>query len=142
MQQYFIEKFQNNYTSAIYIEKEVTELDVYLPGSYYAVLIMQLSLEETLDEEVEQKLEEMITDEMLNLNTHDYGSQLMRSGRNEYALLLSLESDDSGIKLGIAQSILNEVDANMTITIGRTYQHIYDIGTSFIETYMAMGLKH
>jgi len=142
LQQNFLEKLKSNDTAEMDLEKELTDLDVYLPGPYYAVLLMQLTLEETLDEEVEQKLEEMITDEMLNLNTHDYGSQLMRSGRNEYALLLSLESDDSGIKLGIAQSILNEVDANMTITIGRTYQHIYDIGTSFIETYMAMGLKH
>lgn len=142
LQQNFLEKLKNNDTAEMDLEKELADLDVYLPGPHYAVLLMQLTLEETIDEEVEQKLEEMITDEMLNLNTHDYGGQLMRSGRNEYALLLSLESDDSGIKSDIAQSILSEVDDNMTITIGRTYQHIYDIETSFIETYMAMGLKH
>ena len=62
------------------------------------------------------------------------------------ALLLSAENDCDKSKKTIALDILeqlnNQIDETATITIGRTYCNLFEMGTSFLESRLAMDMKH
>lgn len=140
LQQNFFQELENRGTEYVDVEKELANLGVYLSGPYYAVMLIQITLQQIYEEEKERLIDYLICQipELFDLqNNH-----LMQANPNEFVLLLSLEKDDQNKKLELGQQILNKIGHHMTITIGRTYDNLFDIGTSYIETRMAMGLKH
>ncbi len=70
----------------------------------------------------------------------------MNADVDEYAILLSLENDHDSRKGELAQALFNflnkEIDHTITITRGRAYSNLFEVGKSFLEARIAMDMRH
>ncbi|QUW21558.1 response regulator [Sporosarcina sp. Marseille-Q4063] len=136
LQQRFLRKLANQDGATIVdIEKELADLDVQLEGPFYNVLLINVNEEEKA--QVTETISEMPSN----------GSGYLLNGEmNEMVLLLSLDTDDGEREKKLAVDILEQLKAQLensvTITIGRTYRNLFEISTSFVESRLAMDMKH
>ena len=76
----------------------------------------------------------------------NYACLVMNADVGEYAILLSLENDHDSRKGELAQALFNylskEIDDSITITHGRAYPNLFEVGKSFLEARVAMDMRH
>lgn len=132
-----------NEESIIDIEKELVELGMKLEGPYFAAMLIHLN---SSDEEEEVENKKKLTEILFELQPENKDSYLVNGEINEMALLLCLENDCEKSKKELALEILEQINKQVakiaTITIGRTYDNQFEIGTSFVESRLAMDMKH
>lgn len=138
LQQKFFQRLINDGDQRIDVEKELAELGVELEGPYYAAILIHSSIR--LDEERKKSLIDISSSLFSN------GSfSVVRIDSNECTVFLSLK-DEGDVRKGLlAQKIiesLNFVEDAVTITLGRSYPNVFEIGKSLVETRLAMDLKH
>lgn len=122
------------------VEKELSELGVQLEGpKYAAVLIHIASTDDVEDDGVKQKISQFVDD----LFVEQKNGYLINGEVNEMALFLSVENGcENRVALEILEHI-NKCTANTaTITIGRTYDNLFEMGASIVESRLAMDMKH
>ena len=137
LQQRFLQKLANqDGASVVDIEKELADLGIQLEGPFYNVLLLNVK------EDDKARVTEIIS-ETLSTNGNGF---LINGEMNELVILLSLDVDDDGREKELAEAILQQLKAQLdncaTITIGRTYRNLFEIGTSFVESRLAMDMKH
>ena len=137
LQQRFLQKLANqDGASIVDIEKELTDLGIQLEGPFYNVLLLNVK-------EEDKAIVTEIISETFSTNGNGF---LINGEMNELVLLLSLDVDDNGGEKKLAEAILEQLKARLdncvTITIGRTYRNLFEIGTSFVESRLAMDMKH
>jgi two-component system response regulator YesN len=136
LQQRFLRKLANQDGATIVdIEQELADLDVQLEGPFYNVLLINVK-----EEEKAQAME--VISEMVS-NGNGY---LLNGEMNEMVLLLSLDADDGErekkLAVDILEQLIAQLENSVTITIGRTYRNLFEISTSFVESRLAMDMKH
>ncbi|KGM45054.1 response regulator [Neobacillus niacini] len=142
LQQKFFQKLIREGDYRVDIENELLGLDVQIEGPFYAVILVKNTIE--LD------LEGHCFKEKITSFTSSYFNELnclvMNADVGEYAILLSLENDHDLRKGELAQALFNylkkELDQSITITHGRAYPNLFEVGKSFLEARVAMDMRH
>jgi len=132
--------YKQDEASTIDVEKELSELGIQLEGPQYAVMLIHIaSSDEAEDDEVKQKITKLV-DDLFAENKNGY---LINGEANEMALFLSVENGcENKIALEILEHINKCTENTATITIGRTYDNLFEMGVSFVESRLAMNMKH
>lgn len=142
LEQNFLRKltYKQDGESTIDVEKELLELGVQLEGPQYAVMLIHIaSSDEVESGEVKQKVTKLID----NLFAENKNGYLINGEVNEMALFLSVENGcENKIALEILEHISKCTENTATITIGRTYDNLFEMGVSFVESRLAMDMKH
>jgi two-component system, response regulator YesN len=142
LQQRFFQKLIREGDYRVDVEKELQGLDVQMEGPFFAVILVKNTIE--LD------LEGHLLREKITSFTTSYSNELsclvMNADVGEYAILLSLENDHDSRKGELAQALFNflykEIDHTLTITHGRAYPNLFEVGKSFLEARVAMDMRH
>ncbi|QCJ44708.1 response regulator [Bacillus sp. S3] len=124
------------------VEKELFELGVELEGPSYAAILVKMSSE--LLEEGNK-----IMSKMTNITTsvfQEIDSIVMNVAHDEFAILLSMEQEEDERKRRLARALFKQlseqVDHQVTMTFGRTYANLFEVGHSFLEARLAMDMRH
>lgn len=144
LEQRFLRKMitKRDGTTSIDVEKELIELGIQIEGSYYSVMLINITAS---DEEEDNRNKMNVTEIVRNYLAGSNRGYLFNGETNEMALLLSGEKDCYKEKNAFALDLLDQImkiDQNATITIGRTYSNLFDVSTSFVESRLAMDMKH
>ncbi len=144
LQQQFLQKLtqEEAETKGMDVETELLDLGIELLGPFYTVLLIHAKESQTEKEsELKQVLQHLDSPLLGDIN-----GQLINGEANEVALFLSLDEECENQKEQIANNLLqyvkNKIDTSVTITIGRTYSNIFEIGTAYIESKLAMDMRH
>lgn len=140
LQQAFFQKLNRDREQQIDIETELADLGVQLTGPYYSAILVQYVKEEAgLDfkEQVIPIIESLIG---------GMDSAAMEASPDRLAILLSLDRNDDPAKGRLAQELLEfvqqKVGQSVTISYGRTYANLFEIRNAFLESCLAMDLRH
>lgn len=145
LQQRLVRKMTNKQdrTSSIDVERELLELGIQLEGPYYAAMLLNIT---SSDDEDEDRNKNKLIEIVPSFITENKNGYLVNGEYNEMVLFLSVVEDCDKSKKALAVEILkkvnNEIDKAATITIGRTYSNLFEIRTSFVESRLAMDMKH
>lgn len=138
----FFQKLIRDGDQRIDIEKELSELGVQLDGPSYAAILVKYS-----SDMVEEDYS--IRRKMINVTTsvfQEMDSIVMNVDADEFAILLSLEDEEDERKGQLAQvlfeKLCEQVDHQVTMTFGRTYANLFEVGKSFLEARLAMDMRH
>lgn len=142
LQQKFFQKLIREGDYRVDIEKELIGLDVQMEGPFFAVILVKNTIE--LDVEG-YFFKEKITS-FISSYFNEISCLVMNADVGEYAILLSLENDHDSRKAELAQALFNflnkEIDHTITITHGRAYPNLFEVGKSFLEARLAMDMRH
>jgi two-component system, response regulator YesN len=138
LQQKFFKKLVKEGEHRIDVEKQLSELGVQIEGPYYAAILVNDKLE---NEEQDQKLKEIITSVASPYFT-EINCVVMNSDTNEIAILIALEQDHDVRKVQLAQDLSRHLSKESTITFGRTYPNRFELGKSYLESKLAMDMRH
>jgi two-component system, response regulator YesN len=142
LQQQFFQKLIRDGEHRLDVEKELSELGVQLEGPHFATILVKYSSE--LEDEGYAFREKMLN--VTSFVFKEINSMVMNVDTDEYALLLSLENEDDGRKGLLAEALFEQlseqVDHQVTITHGRTYANLFEVGKSFLEARLAMDMRH
>lgn len=144
LEQRFLQKLTeaNGENEAVDIETELVKLGIELVGPYYAAILIHVS---SKNRDTDAKIKKLLS-QLITTVTDQENSQLLTGEEKEMAVFLSLDEKTKQLKEQLASKILGVVKANIdaavTITIGRTYSNLFDIGTSYVESKLAMDLRH
>lgn len=124
------------------IEKELFELGVELNGPTYMAMLVNFTLNSEKDEEIKTKVSQVIR----SLFSKQINGHVLNGEKNEVVLFLSVDHDcEEKLKAfghTILQELKHKIDGVFTMTIGRTYDNLFEIKTSFLEAQFAMEMKH
>lgn len=144
LQHKFLQKLTNNKegNTDLDIEKELLELGVELDGPTYTSMLVLFTAQSEKDELLKMQITKIIQ----NLLYEQMNGHVINGEKNEIALFLSADSNSSTKHKAFARTILKEIhqkiDVTVTITIGRTYDNLFEINTSYLEARFAMDMKH
>ncbi len=136
LQQKFFQQLTMEGEKLVDVEKELAELGVELEGPFYTAVLVHSP--KGLREESKIKMIE------INSSLFSQGNfMIMNIESHEYAILLSLENDYDNRKWQLSQLLLDSFNENsVTITLGRTYSNLFELGKSLLESRLAMEMKH
>ena len=139
LQQKFFRKLAQNRDEQVDVEKGLADLGIQVEGNLYSIMLFNFLYH---SEEHSLALREKLI-ELTSNYFHEDKFHVLHVENNEFAILLSFEDDD-GIKGGFAQALFEEFKGRetVTITIGRTYANLFEIGQSYLEARMAMDMRH
>lgn len=124
------------------IEKELYELGVELNGPIYMAMLVNFTLNSEKDERVKTKISQVIQ----SLFSEQTNGHVLNGDKNEVVLFLSVDHDCAKKQKAFANMIFQElkrkIDGVFTMTIGRTYDNLFEIKASFLEAQFAMEMKH
>ncbi|OLS40938.1 response regulator [Bacillus sp. MRMR6] len=143
LQRRFFQKLLKDEEQRIDVEKELSDFGIIMEGPAFAVILVKSSVEVIKDV---CAFKEIITTAASPLLT-DLNFVVMNVGDYESAILLSLENEHDSSKGQLAQSLFDhlkkqQTEHPVTITLGRTYSNLFEIGQSFIEARLAMDMRH
>lgn len=141
MQDQFFNKLIKYGHERLDIEKELSNLKIFLQGpNYTAFLIYTASENEKEDIENKKRLHKVVSNLLQN-----YNYALIQAGISYLCLMLSVEGESTDLKKKIAIQILKyaeiELNREIVITIGKTYGNLFEIGTSMVESKIAMDMR-
>ncbi|WP_042461646.1 response regulator [Neobacillus dielmonensis] len=140
LQQSFFQRLAEEGDRQMDIEQELSDLGIQMAGPYYSVILLQYNKEGEKPGFKEQAVQ---LAETLAINLD---SVVMDVSFNQFAIVLSLENNGDGTKAHLAQELLDFVnrEANdpVTISYGRTYSNLFEIKNAFLESCLAMDLRH
>nr|WP_106783478.1 response regulator [Lysinibacillus timonensis] len=120
------------------MEKELAELGIELEGPEYAAVLIHSPI--GFHDECKRMIREILSTFFLQENF-----AVINIDRNEYAILLSLE-DENDVRRGqLVQELFNYSNALehfVTITLGRTYPNLFELGKSLLEARLALDMRH
>jgi two-component system, response regulator YesN len=142
LQQKFFQKLIRDGEYRIDVEKELASLGVQIDGPYFAVILVKhTSVLEGEDHLVKEKITSFTSSLFKDINC-----LVMNADEDEYAILLSFENDHDSRKGELAQALFNQlskqIDDTVTITHGRAYPNMFEVGKSFLEARLAMDMRH
>ncbi|WP_235863257.1 response regulator [Ureibacillus sinduriensis] len=138
LQQKFFRKVENG-QDQLDIEKELANLGVQLEGAFYSLILINYTyVSEAHSFTFKEKLMQMAS-----LFFYEEKCEVLSAADNEYAILLSFDEGDVQ-KKQFAQVLFDELSSNesVTMTMGRTYLNLFEIGHSYVEARMAMDMRH
>jgi two-component system, response regulator YesN len=142
LQQKFFQKLIREGDYRIDVENELLGLDVQLEGPFFGVILVKNTIELDLEGHF---FKEKITS-FISSHFNELSCLVMNADVGEYTILLSLENDHDSRKGELAQALFNylskEIDDTITITHGRAYPNMFEIGKSFLEARVAMDMRH
>ncbi|WP_223588791.1 response regulator [Neobacillus bataviensis] len=139
LQQQFFQRLTKEDESRIDVEKELFELGVQMDGPFFAVILVKHTSMWDMDIHLlQKKLNSTVFNEM--------NSRVMKADTDELAVLLSLENENDARKGQLAQELFHilshQTEETITITFGRTYPNMFEVGKSFLEARLAMDMRH
>ena len=139
LQQKFFRKLTQNGDERLDVEKGLADLGIHIEGKYYSIMLLNFLYQ---SEEHSSALKEKLIDLTSNY-FHKEKFYVLNVENNELAILLSFEDDD-GKKGEFAQRLFEDLKGkeSVTITVGRTYTNLFEIGQSYLEARMAMDMRH
>lgn len=142
LQQKFFQKLIREGEERVDVEIGLADLGIHLKGPYFAVMLIKHPAKR---EEESERLKET-TATIASSLFKDIYSVVMHVDADEFAVLLSLE-DDSDVRKGqFAQELISKLttEANdpVTVTLGRTYSNLFEVGKSFLEARLSMDMRH
>lgn len=139
LEQKFFQKLMQNGDDRLDIEKGLADLGIHVEGKLYSILLVNFLYH---SEEHSLAIREKLLDVSLNFFQEEK-FHVLHVDSNEFAILLSFEDDDRK-KGDYAREIYDclKVQETVTITVGRTYANLFEIGQSFLEARMAMDMRH
>lgn len=142
LQQKFFQKLIREGDYRVDVEKELLGLDVQMEGPFFAVILVKNTMEVNLEGRF---FKENLTS-FTSTYFKDLSCSVMNADVGEYAILLSLENDYDSRKGELAHALFNElskhIDDIITITHGRAYPNMFEVGKSFLEARVAMEMRH
>lgn len=136
LQQKFFQQLTREGDQRMDVEKELAELGVELEGPSYAAVLVHSPA----------NLSEKSTTKMIEITSSLFSQGnfiVLNIDQHEYAILLSLEDEDDIRKCKLAQQLFDSfTDHSPTITLGRTYPNLFELGKSLLESRLAMEMKH
>lgn len=138
LQQSFLQKLEGK--EHVDIEEELYGLGLHLEGPFFSSMLIHL-------EDGEEPLKEVstvIAAAIANLMTESNGV-VLHARENEIAVFLSLESKNDHKMKQFAAQLINQEEKNlpiMTITLGRTYNHLFELSNSYLDCRLAMEIRH
>ncbi|SDN10847.1 response regulator [Bacillus sp. OK048] len=142
LQQKFFQKLIREGDYRVDVENELLGLDVHMEGPFFAVILVKNTIELDLEGHL---IKEKITS-FSSSYFNDLGCLVMNADVGEHAILLSLENDQDSRKGELAKALFtylsNEIDDAITITHGRAYPNLFEVGKSFLEARVAMDMRH
>ncbi len=138
LQQKFFQELMKEGVQRMDVEKELAELGVELEGPEFAAVLVHSPI--GFQDECKRKLTEVASSFFLQSDFI-----VMNIDPNEYAILLSLEGENDVRKGQMAQELFhsyNVLEHSVTITLGRTYPNLFELGKSLLESRLAMDLRH
>lgn len=138
LQQKFFQELMKGGEKWMDMEKELAELGVELEGPDYAAVLVHSSL--GFHDECKRRMTEIIS------SLFSRGNYIVIDvDPKEYAILLSLEHENDVRKGQLVQQLFDGCNAlghSVTITLGRTYPNLFELGKSLLESRLAMDLRH
>ncbi|RNC99895.1 response regulator [Lysinibacillus halotolerans] len=138
LQQKFFQELMKGEGEWMDIEEELAELGVELEGPEFAAVLLHSPI--GFHDECKRKMTEI---------TSSFFSQrnfiAIHIDPNEFAILLSLEDENDVRKGQLVQQLFDcchSVKHSITITLGRTYPNLFELGKSLLESRLAMDLRH
>ena len=137
LQQNFFEKLMASGEVGIDVEKVLADLDVHLDGLFYSSIIVhdgrQVKAEQPLDENIYKLTLTKLDKEKFHL---------LSVADHEWVLLIC--HDELKVPVQLAQFLLQQLskESDVTLSYGRSYINLFEIGRSFIEAKMAMDLRY
>ncbi|WP_307338264.1 response regulator [Metabacillus malikii] len=136
LHQRFFKELVNNGGQQFDVEKELVELGIALEGPEYAAMLVHSST--VLDGKTKQTVTDLISD-LFAEETYS----VMELNPNEHAILLSLTDESDKRKGELAQQLSQMLtEHTVTITLGRTYPNLFELGKSLVESHLAMDVRH
>ncbi|HZH58459.1 MAG TPA: response regulator, partial [Metabacillus sp.] len=138
LQRKFFQKLMKEGDQRIDVEKELVELGVELEGPAFAAVLVYSPI--GLHDECTIKMTEVASTLFSRGNF-----MVMNIDPNKYAILLSLEDENDVRKGKLAQELFDsyrDLEHSITITLGRTYPNLFELGKSLLESHLAMDLRH
>lgn len=138
LQQKFFQELLKEGDQRMDVEKELVKLGVELEGPDFAAVLIHFPL--GLNDECKGKMTEISSSLFLRGNY-----SVMTIDSNESAILLSLKGECDRRKAQLAQELFdsfNDLEQSVTITLGRTYPNLFELGKSLLESRLAMELRH
>lgn len=139
LQQKFFRNVMKKDGDRVDIEEALADLGVHLEGACYSVILIHFA---SKDEEHELALKEKIQrTTATQLNEDRF--RILHVQENELAVLLSFEEADE-IKMPYAQFLFEQLTEEdvVTMTLGRSYPNLFEIGHAYLEARMAMDMRH
>lgn len=139
LQQQFFRKVTQNQDERFDVEKGLADLGIHVEGKLYSIMLLNfLDLREEHSFAMREKLIDITSNYF-----HEEKFHVLTVDHNEFAILLSFE-DDGSKKGEFAQCLFEFLkgEETVTITIGRTYANLFEIGQSYLEARMAMDMRH
>ena len=138
----FFQRLIKDGEQRVNVEKELLELGVELEGPSFAAILVKYSSDLNVEDQ-------LIREKMTNVTTsifQEIDSTVMNVDNDEFAILLSLENVEDERKGRLAQVLFQQlseqVDHQVTITFGRTYANLFEVGQSFLEARLAMDMRY
>ncbi|MBU7591367.1 response regulator [Metabacillus halosaccharovorans] len=136
LQQKFFQQLIREGDQRMDVEKELAELGVELEGPSYAALLVHSPA--SFSEESNIKIVEITSSLFLQGNFI-----VINIDPHENVIIFSLDDEDDNRKCQLAQQLFDSfTDHSPTITFGRTYPNLFELGKSLIESRLAMDMKH
>ena len=138
LQQKFFKKLMELGVNEVDVEKGLADLNVHLDGAHYTTIIIHYKYE---SEEQQENFKTIIENYVLNKMQREKFT-ILSVAENEWALLLGHE--ESEMILQLAKYLLDQLKkhTDVTLSYGRSYVNLFEIGRSFIEAKMAMDLRY
>jgi two-component system, response regulator YesN len=139
LQQKFFQELMREGHQQVDVEKELNELGVELEGPSFTAVLVHASagLRENSIKLMKQAASSLFTPGQCIVIHIDF---------NECAVLLSLDGLNDTRKGQLANLIIHTLyehdGQSATITLGRTYQNLFELGKSLLESRLAMDLRH
>jgi two-component system, response regulator YesN len=142
LQQKFFQKLIREGEGRVDVEQELIGLEVQSEGPYFAVILVKHRSEQ-VDEGHLLKEKMTCFTSSLYPNSNCF---VMNAAADEYVILVSLENDNDSRKGEFAQSLFNHLSEQtrdpVTITHGRAYPNMFEVGKSFLEAKVALDMSH
>ncbi|MDW2878092.1 MULTISPECIES: response regulator [Bacillaceae] len=139
LQQKFFRELMREGHQQVDVEKELNELGVGLEGPTFAAVLVHSTagLHENTMKRLKEAASSLFTAGQIIV---------MHIDSNECAVLLSLDDENDLRKGKLANLMLHTLyehdGQSATITLGRTYQNLFELGKSLLESRLAMDLRH
>jgi two-component system response regulator YesN len=136
LQQEFFQKLARDGEQRVDVEKELKELGVQLEGPYYAVILVK-------DTAADNSFKEKVNAAAAGLFA-GISHEVMCVEPGELVILLSLENEGDERKRQLSQELAARCNNEgvATVTFGRTYPDLFELGKSFLESRLAMEMRH
>ncbi|WP_462413034.1 response regulator [Neobacillus sp. Marseille-QA0830] len=140
LQQNFFQKLAEANEQQMDIEQELADLGIQMAGPYFSVMLVQYN------KEAEGPNFKALVAEITEALFANVDSVVLDAGPNEIAALLSLENDQDGAKVQLAQELFDFVSRKamqpVTISYGRTYGNLFELRHAYLESRLALDLRH